>query len=1189
MRRATGVWTSVTILVATGLALGVFGPLPADARQSDKVEVCHRPPDDPSNYHTISVSANAVAAHLAHGDLLGPCETQCPALCDDGNACTIDSGVWDAGARRCACLQTPVVCGASDQCHDAGVCDPGTGLCSNPPKPDGAACSDGNVCTRTDTCQAGTCVGASPVVCTASDQCHDAGACDPATGVCSNPAKPDGAACNDGNACTQADTCRAGTCEGASPVVCTASDQCRDAGTCDPATGVCSNPAKPDGAACNDGNACTQVDACEAGTCVGVSPVVCAASDQCLDAGSCDPATGVCSNPAKPDGAACSDGNACTQVDACEAGTCLGRSPVVCAASDQCHEAGTCDPATGACSDPARPDGATCDDGDPATAGEHCTAGVCGGGEPIFKPTTCREIRAANPGTSLPDGIYTVDSPSGPVPVYCDMTTDGGGWTAIFVGKNGSTNVFDHFDFGYTGAFNDPGSDRYLQRAPLALKESAAEIAVSCGPAMVKFAMTVPVQDFLVDGAQSGWTPLTPTVIAGSVSTVPNTLWTGSGADQSFIFARNQSSGGNTFASSYNENAFWDFCDGVSDRMSVVRVFYREVAPAPERNTPAMARESCRAIYDAGESTGDGIYWLAQGSGAPYEAYCDMTTDGGGWTAVFAGRNGSVNVFDHFDAPGHAGICTDPASHCVRRAPSSLGDSATEVAVSCGPAMVKFPLTVAVRNWLVSGAQSDWEPLTPTVIAGLVPNVPNTLWTGSGANESFIFARNQSSGDNTFASSYNENGFFDFCNGAADRASMVRVYYREVTPTPVRNTPADARDSCRAIRDAGGAAGDGIYWISQGGGTPYQAYCDMTTDGGGWTAAFAGRNGSVNVFDHFDAGAHAGVCTDPATHCVRRGPPSLGYSATDLAVSCGPAMVKFPLTVPARNWLADGTQAAWTPLTPTVIAGSVSAVPNTLWTGSGANESFIFARNQSSGGNTFASSYNENGFFDFCNGLADQASLVRVYYRDATPAPVHNTPTAARVSCRAIRDAGESGGDGIYWLAEPGGPPYPAYCDMTTDGGGWTAVFAGRNGSLNVFDHFDATVPPVPPAHAGICTDPATRCLRRAPPSLGAASELAVSCGGAMVKFPLTPVARGWLGAGAQAGWTPLAPAVIAGTVPAMPNTLWTGSGANESFIFARNQSSGGNTFASSYNENAFFDFCNGAPDAASLTRLYYR
>src|SRR5439155_1134384 len=151
-----------------------------------------------------------------------------------------------------------VVCLPSDQCHDAGTCDPATGACSDPAKDDGASCNDANPCTQTDTCQSDTCIDSNPIVCTALDQCHDAGTCNTSTGVCSNPAKADGTSCNDGNPCAQTDTCQSGVCTGRNPVVCTASDQCHDAGTCNTSTGVCSNPPKTDGTTCNDGNACTQ-------------------------------------------------------------------------------------------------------------------------------------------------------------------------------------------------------------------------------------------------------------------------------------------------------------------------------------------------------------------------------------------------------------------------------------------------------------------------------------------------------------------------------------------------------------------------------------------------------------------------------------------------------------------------------------------------------------------------------------------------------------------------------------------------------------------------------------------------------------------------------------------------------------------------------------------------------------------
>jgi hypothetical protein len=63
-----------------------------------------------------------------------------------------------AAADLCA----RVTCVALDACHAAGVCDPKSGVCSNPQQPDGTACDDGNACTQTDTCQGGVCTGANP-------------------------------------------------------------------------------------------------------------------------------------------------------------------------------------------------------------------------------------------------------------------------------------------------------------------------------------------------------------------------------------------------------------------------------------------------------------------------------------------------------------------------------------------------------------------------------------------------------------------------------------------------------------------------------------------------------------------------------------------------------------------------------------------------------------------------------------------------------------------------------------------------------------------------------------------------------------------------------------------------------------------------------------------------------------------
>ncbi len=202
------------------------------------------------------------------------------------------------------------------------------------------------------------------------------------------------------------------------------------------------------------------------------------------------------------------------------------------------------------------------------------------------------------------------------------------------------------------------------------------------------------------------------------------------------------------------------------------------------------------------------------------------------------------------------------------------------------------------------------------------------------------------------------------------------------------NTPPSARPSCKAILAGTGVHLSGTYWLQRADGTLYLAFCDMNADGGGWTAAFSGLNGSTNVFDHFDVGAYNGSCSDPANRCLRRAPTSIDPVNTEIAVACGGAMVKFLINDPVYQWITAGVQSGWVSLSST--ASSVGATPVTpdafprmLWTGSGSNTSFIFNSQDVYAGPqfTFAQSYNFQPSFDGCNGQPDQSSIVRVYYR----------------------------------------------------------------------------------------------------------------------------------------------------------------------------------------------------------------
>ena len=220
----------------------------------------------------------------------------------------------------------PPVCGdgvvdGTEQC-DNGVLNGTAGNCCSATCTaiaNGTMCNGSNLCFQTYQCQNGSCVGSNAVICTPHDQCHVAGVCNPATGVCSSPNASDGTACTGANACNRTNTCQGGACVGSNPVVCAPLDDCHVAGVCNPATGICSNPEEVDGTPCKTASACFAARSCMHGTCVGTNPVVCAALDECHVAGSCDTDGGVCSNPTKPNGAPCTGG-------VCVAGSCVAST-----------------------------------------------------------------------------------------------------------------------------------------------------------------------------------------------------------------------------------------------------------------------------------------------------------------------------------------------------------------------------------------------------------------------------------------------------------------------------------------------------------------------------------------------------------------------------------------------------------------------------------------------------------------------------------------------------------------------------------------------------------------------------------------------------------------------------------------------------------------------------------------------
>jgi hypothetical protein len=246
-----------------------------------KVSTCVADPDDTN---VDPVTGCVTTSVNADGS---PCDSDAVECTDD--ICAAGTCTHPDTTSGTACTSDGNSC-TDDVCDGSGGC----GVNNT----DG--CNDGDACTQTDVCTDGACVGGNDVVCTALGECYDVGTCNTLSGLCSNPPKPNGTGCSvdgnactddvcdgagvcgvnnsngcdDGDLCTQIDQCSGGTCVGSNDVVCPLPDQCHLQGTCSPGTGVCSNPSKANGTGCSDGNTCTLADQCLAGTCQG-NPMTC--------------------------------------------------------------------------------------------------------------------------------------------------------------------------------------------------------------------------------------------------------------------------------------------------------------------------------------------------------------------------------------------------------------------------------------------------------------------------------------------------------------------------------------------------------------------------------------------------------------------------------------------------------------------------------------------------------------------------------------------------------------------------------------------------------------------------------------------------------------------------------------------------------------------------------------------------
>lgn len=143
----------------TDPAAGDFATAPVAEAAAPRVEICHRPPDNPTNVRIITVGQPAIPDHLDHGDNVVGEE-----VCDDvDNDC---DGEVDEGLQ-CAPLgcPNPGTCSAYEACEEGGSCG-NSGVCATT-----AEGGSTGACVNADL----ACDGLAD--CTTSADCGDGGIC----------------------------------------------------------------------------------------------------------------------------------------------------------------------------------------------------------------------------------------------------------------------------------------------------------------------------------------------------------------------------------------------------------------------------------------------------------------------------------------------------------------------------------------------------------------------------------------------------------------------------------------------------------------------------------------------------------------------------------------------------------------------------------------------------------------------------------------------------------------------------------------------------------------------------------------------------------------------------------------------------------------------------------------------------
>ncbi len=513
----------------------------------------------------------------------------------------------------------------------------------------------------------------------------------------------------------------------------------------------------------------------------------------------------------------------------------------------------------------------------------------------------CQSIKEENPNSA--DGLYWIDPKNNdnPIQVWCDMTTDDGGW--MVVARASETNgaggdyefraaVGDHSLIGMHFDHGSPMDAQYTIGLEQLIPNEQKNIDIQyyCydrrNPVGTNYwtkAINIDVDQLRVDLAANN-----PDLLYNSHIINKD----GDEADGFFAFFHRERVNGLQCGNSHAGQSGMKFDCGQNGQNARVPGIvwylthydgnYSEVNSCGTVGGSIMPYyagevrirwdwkdlpyESCQAIREAHPEAISQAYWIDVDGNGPLtaiNAYCDMDVDQGAWIRLnlFSRQWGNSQGFGSDPLGGYGERVNGANSQrSLDNLNSCVGDSQVNLQWADERGQILSAEHIAALNLRITegfttdyrifdaDGGGDWDKIKGCHEGQVVmwgdgderENGANQQWVGPYAVDHLtgIFTIGIYAG-NSDASGYN--------------ASLPQHWYFRALDSSLGSSPEKAAPSCLKIKQVTGLNQDGVYWLDldglQGGAAPVRLFCDMGRDGGGWTLV-----GQINVQDNVYSG-----------------------------------------------------------------------------------------------------------------------------------------------------------------------------------------------------------------------------------------------------------------------------------------------------------------------------------------------